>query len=1213
MTRWGQLLVCVFSAMVIATTGAVGAAAAPQLLSPAAQVVAAPVSAPQQAPARVGKAQAMTPALADCPPADPSLPPTPLLQHLPSRLDVAGQNAVPAAQHCATPRRSQPKQEILGIPGVRPYGAGITAQARTDASEEPVYPDATTGATITGAVRDTGADGLPGILVYACGNGCFSATTTDDGTYSISVPGNASYLLMFDDPSGAYAGGYYSTGGITLVYDAANIFSVGSDGVSGKDVTLPVAVHIAGTVRNASNDGLSNIFVYACVDQGFCGTTSTNGDGTYSLSVAPNADYTLQFSDATGTYASGYYAAGILTYTMSDATTISVGSGDVSGKDVTLPMAIHIMGTVRNRNLAGVPGIQVQACGTLCSTTVTTADGSYSVAVAPNDSYTLRFDDYADGDYVSGYYDAGGTVHFTTDYAAASLVEVVTGDVSGKDVTLPEAVHVSGTVRDVHGAGLSNINVFACAMGCFQTTTAGDGAYSVGVDPNQSYSLEFDDYADGEYAGGYWSPGGFTTTYSPLENAVVVEMSDVTGKDIVLPSAVHISGTVRNGGNAGVPGINVFACVDQGFCYYAPTQDDGTYSIGVAPERSYSLEFDDYSGTYSSGFYTATGPGHFTMYYSDAFVFYVASGDVSGKDVTLPAAVHIMGTVRNAAMAGLAGIDVMACGYWCNYVATAADGSYSVAVAPNESYTLQFFDYSGEYAGGYWSPGGFTLAYSSANAVDVGSSDVSGKDIVLPAAAHIMGTVRNAAGTGLSDVSIYACEDDGFCYYVSTPAGGTYSDAVAPGRSYTLELDDNSGNYGSGYYSTGGGGHFAYVIGAASAIGVTDDDVSIADVTLPFTGATYQAITPVRAVDTRYHVGLDTSLTANVPQTFTVAGHMGIPANATGVTGNVTVVNPTYSWAVYLGPVETATPATSTINFNAGEIKANGVTVALSGTGQLSATYMSFSGNTTDLVFDITGFFTPDMSGTTYHPITPVRAVDTRYDTGLTMKLSANVPQTFQVAGALGIPGNATAVTGNVTVVNPTYSWAVYLGPVETATPATSTINFNAGDIKANGLTVALSGAGQLSATYISFSGNTTDLVFDITGYFTPNMTGASYHPITPVRVVDTRYATGLPDKLSANVPQTFLVSGTPGIHYRATAVTGNLTVVLPTFSWAVYLGPVSTATPSTSNINFNAGDINANCLAVALGAMGTLSATYMSFDGNTTDLVFDVSGYFTP
>ncbi|HEX7497273.1 MAG TPA: hypothetical protein VF344_02265, partial [Candidatus Limnocylindrales bacterium] len=72
-------------------------------------------------------------------------------------------------------------------------------------------------------------------------------------------------------------------------------------------------------------------------------------------------------------------------------------------------------------------------------------------------------------------------------------------------------------------------------------------------------------------------------------------------------------------------------------------------------------------------------------------------------------------------------------------------------------------------------------------------------------------------------------------------------------------------------------------------------------------------------------------------------------------------------------------------------------------------------------------------------------------------------------------------------------------------------------------------------------------------------------------------------------------------------------TVVGETNSWAVFVGPNPSATPSTSTINFNRGDIKANGLTVALGAGGTLSATYMSTPGNTTDLVFDVTGYYVP
>jgi hypothetical protein len=378
-------------------------------------------------------------------------------------------------------------------------------------------------------------------------------------------------------------------------------------------------------------------------------------------------------------------------------------------------------------------------------------------------------------------------------------------------------------------------------------------------------------------------------------------------------------------------------------------------------------------------------------------------------------------------------------------------------------------------------------------------------------------------------------------------------------------------------------------------------------------GATYHALTPTRILDTRDGNGLSAKLSANTPATFQVTGRGGIPAGATAVTGNVTVVNSSYSWAVYLGPAPVAYPTTSTINFSAGEIRANGLTVALGSDGTLSATYMSFAGNTTDLVFDVTGYFTPDMTGATYHPMTPARLLDSRSGNGLSTNLVANTPATFQITGRGGIPAGATAVTGNVTVVNPSYSWAVYLGPDPIASPTTSTINFSAGDIKANGLTVALSTTGTISATFMSFAGNTTDLIFDVTGYYTPDSTGMRYVPLTPARLLDTRVGDGLSGALPANTPATFQVTGRGGVPTNATAVTGNVTVVNETYSWAVFLGPDPTPSPTTSTINFNTGDIVANGLTVALGSGGTLSATYMSFAGNTTDLIFDVTGYFAP
>ncbi|MEX0889300.1 MAG: S8 family serine peptidase, partial [Chloroflexota bacterium] len=120
--------------------------------------------------------------------------------------------------------------------------------------------------------------------------------------------------------------------------------------------------------------------------------------------------------------------------------------------------------------------------------------------------------------------------------------------------------------------------------------------------------------------------------------------------------------------------------------------------------------------------------------------------------------------------------------------------------------------------------------------------------------------------------------------------------------------------------------------------------------------------------------------------------------------------------------------------------------------------------------------------GATFVPLSPARLLDSRFGTGLSGKFNAGVPRTFQVTGRGGVPANATAVTGNLTATNQTQAGFVFLGPDPVASPTTSTLNFPLGDTRANGVTVALSPTGTLSATF-GYSGQ-TDLIFDVTGYF---------------------------------------------------------------------------------------------------------------------------------
>jgi len=181
-----------------------------------------------------------------------------------------------------------------------------------------------------------------------------------------------------------------------------------------------------------------------------------------------------------------------------------------------------------------------------------------------------------------------------------------------------------------------------------------------------------------------------------------------------------------------------------------------------------------------------------------------------------------------------------------------------------------------------------------------------------------------------------------------------------------------------------------------------------------------------------------------------------------------------------------ANPATSTINFPVGDARANGVTVALSGTGKLSAVYKAPPGRTTHLILDVTGYYLEGLGGARFVALTPGRRMDTRFPApqeGLTGAFTANTARTLVVEPYQGVPANATAITGNLTVVGQTRAGFVSMTPTADNTPDTSTLNFPVGDTRANGVTGPLSGPGSVGLVYVA-SGGLTHLILDLTGYF---------------------------------------------------------------------------------------------------------------------------------
>jgi hypothetical protein len=374
-----------------------------------------------------------------------------------------------------------------------------------------------------------------------------------------------------------------------------------------------------------------------------------------------------------------------------------------------------------------------------------------------------------------------------------------------------------------------------------------------------------------------------------------------------------------------------------------------------------------------------------------------------------------------------------------------------------------------------------------------------------------------------------------------------------------------------------------------------------------------------RVLDSRpaFQTGLSGVFSANVPRTFQVAGVGDIPANAIAVTGNLTVANQTAAGYVSVTPTPVVNPISSTINFPLGDTRANNLTVPLSATGTLSAVFKAPNGRSTHLILDITGYYVPPETGetATYSTMTPARVLDSRpaYKIGLPSAFVANVPKTLDVAGTHGIPGDAIAITGNLTVVGQTRAGYLAVTQIATASPATSTLNFPLGDVRANGVTVPLDKSGALSIVFKS-SGGSTHVILDVTGYYKYDDAGLLFYALTPGRLMDSRpigVLSGITGAFAANTPKTLQTDGHWGVPIGARAITGNLTVVGQTAGGYAVITPTQQVNPPTSTINFPLGDIRANGVAVPLNGSGNIALVYKAPGGRSTHLVFDLSGYF--
>jgi N-acetylmuramoyl-L-alanine amidase-like protein/List-Bact-rpt repeat protein len=117
-----------------------------------------------------------------------------------------------------------------------------------------------------------------------------------------------------------------------------------------------------------------------------------------------------------------------------------------------------------------------------------------------------------------------------------------------------------------------------------------------------------------------------------------------------------------------------------------------------------------------------------------------------------------------------------------------------------------------------------------------------------------------------------------------------------------------------------------------------------------------------------------------------------------------------------------------------------------------------------------------------FYTLTPCRVLDTRDPNDPNHPaIQAGEVRVPVFAGRCGIPSTATAVSVNVTVVNPSTTGSLSLSPV--VSTSTSTISFGPGQVRANNAVIGLNEAGGL-AVFCGMPFGAVDYIVDVNGYF---------------------------------------------------------------------------------------------------------------------------------
>jgi len=251
----------------------------------------------------------------------------------------------------------------------------------------------------------------------------------------------------------------------------------------------------------------------------------------------------------------------------------------------------------------------------------------------------------------------------------------------------------------------------------------------------------------------------------------------------------------------------------------------------------------------------------------------------------------------------------------------------------------------------------------------------------------------------------------------------------------------------------------------------------------------------------------------------------------------------------------------------------------------------------------------PGSSLSEFVAMAPERIYDTRQGIGgRSVRIGPGETVDVTIAGAGSIPSTGvTAVSVNITSINPASGTWIAAFPSGYSTPSSSTLNPRAGQVVPNMSVVGVGANGKMSLYNDSSSVHVT---VDVMGYFRATAS-ARMMPLSPRRILDTRKGIGAPTaRVRGGKKIELQVLGQGGVPSTGVdAVVLNVASMRPTTDGWVTAWPTGVDKPVVANLSYRKGTVVPNLMMCKVGPDGKIN---LEASSGQVDLLADVVGCFT-